>query len=87
MNKLKEGDILIALKDDIIHQNYIAQYYFYKNVKYKISHVLPLFPEKSWAVRRCDNDRYYALSEDYILKNFNCIRIHRKEKLERLKNE
>lgn len=81
MNKLKIGDILIAT-DTIITNNYR----FYKNNKYKIIDNLPNFIVESYSIIS-EKGNHYALSEIFILQNFNCVRYDRKEKLEKLNNK
>lgn len=99
--KLKIDDILylkgeyLCVNDNINN----VTYYFFKNLRYKITSDLPFFPKKSWSVELIDVNnnlflssyspyykRYmYALSDECIIKNFNTIKQLRKLKLEKLK--
>ena len=84
-SKLKIGDRIIALENITIPSTGTT-WYIYKGKTYKIIEDLPLWKENAWKIifKNGGFENTFYLSERNILKNFDCVRFQRKEKLKEI---
>ncbi len=84
--RLKEGDIIIAL-DNILQPGTGVTFLIIKGKKYIVKEYLPAWKENAWHIELKGGRNFESqgwFTEDTILKNFDCYKYLRKEKLNNL---